>query len=128
MAYKNLQEFIKKLEQERELVRIKTLVDPELEITEITDRVSKMHGPALLFENVKGSSMPVLINAFGSEKRMALSLNTDQLDSIGQEITDLLAMKDNMLHSMMDKLRMLPKLAELASMLPRMVTSRPMPV
>lgn len=125
MAYKNLQEFIKKLEQERELVRIKTLVDPELEITEITDRVSKMHGPALLFENVKGSSMPVLINAFGSEKRMALSLNTDQLDSIGQEITDLLAMKDNMLHSMMDKLRMLPKLAELASMLPRMVKNAP---
>ncbi len=125
MAYKNLQEFIKKLEQERELVRIKTLVDPELEITEITDRISKKHGPALLFENVKGSSMPVLINAFGSDKRMALSLNTDQLDSIGQEITDLLAMKDNMPHSMMDKLRMLPKLAELASMLPRMVKNAP---
>lgn len=125
MAYKDLHDFIKKLENEGELLRINTLVDPELEITEITDRVSKMHGPALLFENVKGSDMPVLMNAFGSEKRMALSLNTDKLDSIGQEITDLLAMKDNMPHSMMDKLRMLPKLAELASMLPRMVKNAP---
>ncbi|NLB53398.1 MAG: menaquinone biosynthesis decarboxylase [Syntrophomonadaceae bacterium] len=125
MAYKDLHDFIKKLENEGELLRINTLVDPELEITEITDRVSKMHGPALLFENVKGSDMPVLMNAFGSEKRMALSLNTDKLDSIGQEITDLLAMKDNMPHSMMDKLRMLPKLAELASMLPRMIKNAP---
>jgi 4-hydroxy-3-polyprenylbenzoate decarboxylase len=125
VAYKDLHDFIKKLENEGELLRINTLVDPELEITEITDRVSKMHGPALLFENVKGSDMPVLMNAFGSEKRMALSLNTDKLDSIGQEITDLLAMKDNMPHSMMDKLRMLPKLAELASMLPRMIKNAP---
>jgi 4-hydroxy-3-polyprenylbenzoate decarboxylase len=125
VAYKDLHDFIKKLENEGELLRINTLVDPELEITEITDRVSKMHGPALLFENVKGSDMPVLINAFGSEKRMELSLNTDKLDSIGQEITDLLAMKDNIPNSMIDKLRMLPKLAELASMLPRMVKNAP---
>ena len=125
MAYKDLQEFIKRLEDEGELIRITTLVDPELEITEITDRVSKMHGPALLFENVKGSSMPVLMNAFGSEKRMAMSLNTDNLDDIGQEITDLLAMKDSLPHSMLDKLKLLPKLAELASFMPRMVKSAP---
>lgn len=125
MAYKDLQEFIKKLENEGELHRIKAPVDPELEITEITDRVSKRSGPALLFENVKGSDMPVLINAFGSEKRMALSLNVSKLDEIGREISDLLALKDNIPHSVLDKLKMLPKLAELSSFLPRMVKSAP---
>lgn len=77
MAYRDLREFIPRLEQRGELVRIKTQVDPELEITEIEDRISK--GPAaqnkaLLFENVKGSTMPVLINAFGNEQRMAWAL------------------------------------------------------
>jgi 4-hydroxy-3-polyprenylbenzoate decarboxylase len=125
LAYKDLGEFISKLEKEGELVRIKTLVDPELEITEITDRVSKMHGPALLFENVRGSSMPVLINAFGSEKRMAMSLGAENLDDIGKEISDWLALKDNLPSSMMDKLKMLPKLAELSSLMPRTVKKAP---
>ncbi len=125
MAYKDLGEFISKLEKEGELVRIKTLVDPELEITEITDRVSKMHGPALLFENVRGSSMPVLINAFGSEKRMAMSLGAENLDDIGKEISDWLALKDNLPSSMMEKLKMLPKLAELSSLMPRTVKKAP---
>ncbi|HBK54574.1 MAG TPA: menaquinone biosynthesis decarboxylase, partial [Syntrophomonas wolfei] len=80
MAYKDLQEFIQVLESAGELKRITVEVDPELEITEITDRVSKNYGPALLFEKAKGSDMPVLINAFGSEKRMALSLQVDKLD------------------------------------------------
>ncbi len=125
MAYNDLGEFISKLEKEGELVRIKTLVDPELEITEITDRVSKMHGPALLFENVRGSSMPVLINAFGSEKRMAMSLGVENLDDIGKEISDWLSLKDNLPSSMMDKLKMLPKLAELSSIMPRTVKKAP---
>jgi len=125
LAYKDLGEFISKLEKEGELVRIKTLVDPELEITEITDRVSKMHGPALLFENVRGSSMPVLINAFGSEKRMAMSLGAENLDDIGKEISDWLALKDNLPSSMMEKLKMLPKLAELSSLMPRTVKKAP---
>ena len=125
MAYKDLGEFISKLEEQGELVRIKTLVDPELEITEITDRVSKMHGPALLFENVKGSSMPVLINAFGSERRMAMSLGAKNLDDIGTEISDWLALKDNLPSSMVDKLKMLPKLAELSSLMPRTVKKAP---
>lgn len=125
MAYKDLGEFISKLEEQGELVRIKTLVDPELEITEITDRVSKMHGPALLFENVKGASMPVLINAFGSERRMAMSLGAKNLDDIGTEISDWLALKDNLPSSMVDKLKMLPKLAELSSLMPRTVKKAP---
>ncbi len=68
MAYTNLREFIKDLEKAGELKRIKTVVSPDLEITEITDRISKAHGPALLFEKVEGSKMPLLINAFGSKK------------------------------------------------------------
>ena len=75
MAYKNLQEFINVLEREGELVRIKTYVDPHLEIAEITDRISKSKdgGKALLFENT-GYDFPVLMNAYGSEKRMCLAL------------------------------------------------------
>ena len=72
MNYPSLREFIDRLEREGELLRIKESVSPILEITKITDRVSKQPGggKALLFENVEGSSMPVLINAFGSTKRM----------------------------------------------------------
>ena len=73
MAYHDLREFIAALERAGELRRIRTEVDPILEITEIADRVSKRGGPALLFERVKGSSMPVLINAFGSPARMSLA-------------------------------------------------------
>lgn len=64
-AYRDLHEFIEVLEKKGLLKRINAVVDPVLEITEITDRISKMDGPALLFENVKGASCPVLINAFG---------------------------------------------------------------
>ena len=70
MIFKNQQQFIKELEAIGELKRITKEVDPYLEITQIADRVSKEYGPALLFENVKGSQYPLLINAFGSYKRM----------------------------------------------------------
>ena len=86
MAFKDLREFIAALESRGLLKRIQTEVDPDLEITEITDRVSKQEGSknvALLFERVKGSDMPVLINAFGSYERMALALGVEKLDDIG---------------------------------------------
>jgi 4-hydroxy-3-polyprenylbenzoate decarboxylase len=75
MAYRNQQHFIDTLEKEGELLRIKTFVDPKLEMAEITDRMSKQPGggKALLFENT-GSDFPVLMNAYGSEKRMCLAL------------------------------------------------------
>ncbi len=75
MAYKNLQHFIETLEKEGELIRIKEYVNPKLEIAEITDRISKTPGggKALLFENT-GYDFPVLMNAYGSEKRMCLAL------------------------------------------------------
>ena len=121
MAYKDLREFITILEEKGELCRIKAVVDPELEITEITDRVSKAEGPALLFENVKGSEMPVLINAYGSRKRMSWSLGVEDLDDIGAEIMDLLELVDNIPDSFLGKVKMLPTLAQLAKYFPKIV-------
>lgn len=86
MARRNLQKFMKELEQRGELSRIAAEVSPVLEITEITDRISKAHGKALLFEQVEGSRYPVLINAFGSYGRMSLSLSAQRLDDIADDI------------------------------------------
>ena len=96
MSFRNLREFIRTLEQRDELIRISAVVDPELEITEITDRISK--GPlaqnkALLFENVKGSNMPVLINAFGSATRMSLALNVDELNGLNVNLAKVIDMR-----------------------------------
>jgi 4-hydroxy-3-polyprenylbenzoate decarboxylase len=125
MAYKDLREFIQALEKAGELVRIKTLVNPELEITEITDRVSKKLGPALLFENVKGSNLPLLINAFGSPRRMAMSLKVNKLDDIAEEIMELLGIADNIPVSIFDKIKVLPHLSKLASYTPKLVKQGP---
>ncbi|HBE87045.1 MAG TPA: menaquinone biosynthesis decarboxylase [Lachnoclostridium sp.] len=89
MSYRGLQDFIHKLEERGELIRVTEKVSPLLEITEITDRVCKSEsnsGKALLFEHVEGSPYPVLMNAFGTDKRMALSLGADSLDDIAAEI------------------------------------------
>ena len=90
MAYKNLQHFIDVLEREGELVRIKEYVNPKLEISEITDRISKTAGggKALLFENT-GYDFPVLMNAYGSDKRMCLALGVRHLDDVAKEIESL---------------------------------------
>jgi 4-hydroxy-3-polyprenylbenzoate decarboxylase len=96
MAFKDLSDYIKKLEKAGELVRIKTPVSPDLEITEVTDRISKMpaaKNKALLFENVEGHSMPVLINAFGSEKRMAMALGVECLEDLRHNLAKLIDMK-----------------------------------
>lgn len=90
MAYRDLQEFMDKLESAGELMRIKEPVSPELEITEITNRNCKEHGPALLFENVPGYTMPILTNAFGSMKRMAFALEASNLDNLGEEVLDFI--------------------------------------
>src|SRR5512136_847149 len=96
MAFRDLREFIQLLEQRGELARITTEVDPELEITEITDRISKspaVSNKALLFENVKGSAMPVLINAFGSASRMAWALGVDDLDELNHKLAAVLDLR-----------------------------------
>jgi 4-hydroxy-3-polyprenylbenzoate decarboxylase len=121
VAYKDLSEFIRVLENAGELIRIKTEVDADLEITEITDRVSKAYGPALLFENVRGSALPLLINAFGSEKRMAMSLGVDSFEEISDDILGFLQLADQMPQSFIDKVKVIPKLAQISGFIPRMV-------
>src|SRR3982751_4044469 len=90
MAYKNLAQFIDLLESKGELIRIREYVNPKLEIAEITDRISKTSGggKALLFENT-GYEFPVLMNAYGSEKRMCLALGVNHLDDVAKEIEQL---------------------------------------
>ncbi len=123
MAYKNLQHFIDVLEQAGELVRIKEFVDPVLEITEVTDRVSKQYGPALLFENT-GTGFPLLINAMGTEKRMAMALGVQNLDDIGHEIEELIKKITGPKEGIMDKLRMLPTLGALGSWMPSVISGK----
>src|SRR5687767_15824154 len=116
MAFKNQQEFIRLLDQEGELVRIKEFVDPNLEIAEITDRISKTPGggKALLFENT-GYNFPVLMNAYGSERRMCLALGVNHLDDVAKEIEQLFHLLSSPKEGIMDKLKLLPKLGQFAS-------------
>jgi 4-hydroxy-3-polyprenylbenzoate decarboxylase len=126
MAIDDLRDWIKTLEQHGELKRIREEVSPELEITEITDRVSKSGGPALLFENVKGHpGHQVFINQFGSERRMAMALGVDNLDAIADRIQALLNLKAP--EGFLDKLKMLPQLGELTSAFPKTVSSKNAP-
>ena len=143
MAYDDLRDWIKTLEKHGELKRIREEVSPELEITEITDRVSKIGshasahasvekdkyapgGPALLFENVKGHpGHKVLINQFGSERRMALALGVDRFDEIADRITGLMNVKAP--EGLFDKLKMLPQLGALTSAFPKTVSAKDAP-
>lgn len=90
MSFKDLREFISLLEQEGELKRITAEVDPNLEITEIADRCLRSGGPALLFENPKGSSVPLLANLFGNTKRIALAMGQQDLEGL-RDVGRLLA-------------------------------------
>jgi 4-hydroxy-3-polyprenylbenzoate decarboxylase len=123
MAFKNLDQFIKALEKARELKRISESVSPYLEITEITDRVCKKQGPALLFENVEGHTMPVLINAFGSYRRMCMALGVEDFAEIAQDILDFIEMEAP--QGLIKKLKLLPKLKRLSDMFPRKVDTAP---
>lgn len=122
-CYKNLTEFIEALDQAGELTRIKTLVDPELEISEIVDRVSKSQGggKALLFENVKGSRIPVLINAFGSFKRMAMAMGCDRIDEPAELITEFLELSAAP-KTFSGQVKLLGRLASLSKIPPKSVS------
>jgi 4-hydroxy-3-polyprenylbenzoate decarboxylase len=147
LAYEDLRDWIKALDTAGELRRIREEVDPILEIAEITDRASKAGrkgaakgsnesghsggippgGPALLFEKVKGyPGSPVLMNQFGSEKRMQMALGGSSLDEIAQRIQGLLQLK--VPGGMLDKLKLLPMLAEFGKFFPQMVASKDAPV
>ena len=126
VSFQDLREFIQLLEDRGQLRRIEAPVKRELEITEIADRVVK--GPkaqnhALLFEHVEGAAMPVLINAFGSEERMAWALGVERLDELGAKIKGLLDLK--MPGSLIDKMKKGLELLDVARAGPKRVKSGP---
>jgi 4-hydroxy-3-polyprenylbenzoate decarboxylase len=139
LAYDDLRDWIRTLERAGELKRITAEVSPELEITEITDRVSKIGskgnaaqakyapgGPALLFENIKGHpGQKVFINQFGSERRMAMALGVEKLDDIAERIRGLMNMKAP--EGLFDKLKMLPQLGAITSAFPKTVSAKDAP-
>jgi 4-hydroxy-3-polyprenylbenzoate decarboxylase len=132
VAYKGLADFVSAIEARGELRRVEVEVDPELEITEIADRVMSAGGPALLFEKVKGSAYPLLINAMGSEARMALALGAASLDEKANEIEELLswawsqARDPSILSAIAKGLPgVLPRLPAFLSLLPKRVSRPP---
>src|SRR6266566_9670263 len=118
----NLREWIALLEREGELVRVSAEVDPHLEITEIVDRVVKAGGPALLFENPR-SEHALLINQFGTERRMCLALGVESLDEAGRRIGDVLEMQPP--QGLAEQVKGLKKLKSIADSQPKRVRSAP---
>src|SRR5213083_214705 len=120
---KDLRDWIALLEREGELVRISAEVDADLEITEIVDRTVKAGGPALLFENVKGSRHPLLINQFGTERRMCLAFGVESLDDVAAKLESVLEMQPP--QGLADKVRSLGKLKSIADSMPKEVSKAP---
>jgi 4-hydroxy-3-polyprenylbenzoate decarboxylase len=133
LAYNDLRDWIKQLDKSGELKHITAEVDPVLEMAEIADRAAKLGrgtskagGPALLFENIKGHpGARVLMNQFGSERRMRLALETESLDAIADRIRTLL--KPQTPTSFMDKMKMLPMLAEVGNFFPKVIAAKDAP-
>ena len=125
MAYRSLREFVDTLDKAGELVRIKEYVNPELEIAEITDRISKTpdRNKALLFENT-GTDFPLLINSMGNQKRMCIALGVENLDDVMHEIEALFKTLSTPKNGMLEKLAMLPQLGKFASWMPKVVKGR----
>ena len=120
---KDLRDWIALLEREGELVRVAAEVDPDLEITEIVDRTVKAGGPALLFEQPKGARHPLLINQFGTERRMCLAFGVDRLDDVSRRLSDVLEMQPP--SGLIDKVRGLHKLKSIADSMPQTVRRGP---
>jgi 4-hydroxy-3-polyprenylbenzoate decarboxylase len=120
MAYDDLRDFIRALEKNKELKRIPFEVDPKLEITEFADRSVKNGGPALLFEKPTGSKVPLLINGFASMRRMEIALQVSSVDEVAKRISEYLEMR--MPEGLLNKLKMLPKLAEMGAFFPKIVS------
>lgn len=123
MPYNSLADFVQVLERAGELKRITHPVKAELEVSEIADRVMKTNGPALLFENVVDKQIPLLINAFGSTKRMALALDVADVEEIAQEIAKLIQTRPP--KSFKDKIHLLGELMKLAGIPPKIVRNGP---
>jgi 4-hydroxy-3-polyprenylbenzoate decarboxylase len=123
MAYRDLREFIRALEENHELKRIPFEVDPVLEITEFADRAVKAGRPALLFEKPKGYTIPVLINSFAGMRKMEIALEVDSVEEVAARIVEFLEMR--MPEGLIGKLKMLPKLAEMGAFFPKIVNRGP---
>jgi len=123
MAYRDLRDFIRALEEKGELKRIAIEVDPILEITEFADRAVKQGGPALLFEKPKGYGIPVLMNAFASARKMEIALEVGSVEEVAARIVEFLEMR--VPEGLIGKLKMLPKLAEMGAFFPRAVSTAP---
>ncbi len=123
MSFKDLPGFVKALERAGELRRVKLEVNPHLEITEFADRAVKSGGPALLFENPTGSETPLLINAFASMRRMEIALGVDDIEDVAARIAGFIELQQP--QSLLDKLKLLPKLNELQAVFPKRVSDGP---
>ena len=123
MAYRDLREFISALERRGLLKRVSAQADPVLEIAGINNRVVKAEGPALLFENPKGSKVPCVVNLFGSYERMKLALEVESLDEIGGKMLEFL--EPEIPTNLIEKLKALPKLKKLSDFIPKYVKSGP---
>jgi len=121
VSYRDLTDFVRALEKRGELHRISAEVDPVLEITEITDRTVKTGGPALLFERPKGSRIPLITNLLGTERRMNLALEVESLDEVADRVRSFIDVQSP--QGILEKVKMLPKLAELGSFFPKTVRS-----
>lgn len=123
MKWNSLRHFVEFLKDKNELVFVREEVDPLLEITEIADRVMKSEGPALYFEKIKGSPYPVLINLYGSYRRMSWALGVEDLEEHPKRLKELLSTQAP--QSFWDKLKMVPKLAEVARAIPKTTSKAP---
>ena len=119
MPYNSLSDFVQVLERAGEVRRITHPVKAELEIAEIADRVMKAGGPALFFENVVGKNIPLLINAFGSMKRMAMALSVNDIDEIVKKISKLIQLQPP--KTFKDKIQLAGELIKLAGLPPKIV-------
>tara|TARA_B100001750_G_C15520158_1_gene610893 strand:+ start:81 stop:1550 length:1470 start_codon:yes stop_codon:yes gene_type:complete len=122
--FKDLREYIEFLKSKDDLVVIDELVDQDLEITEITDRIVKTDGPALYFPNVKNNDIPLLINIFGSKRRMCWALGVDDLNDLGDKVEQVLGMVSNPPTSLFDKFNALAKIAGVAKSQPKIISTK----
>jgi 4-hydroxy-3-polyprenylbenzoate decarboxylase len=123
MAFRDLRDFLSALEAGGELKKIQAPVSADLEVAEIADRAVKSGGPALLFENVKGHDVPLAMNLFGTMGRMCLALGVSSLDEIGARMVEVI--EPEIPSNLIEKIKMLPKLARLADFIPKTVSSGP---
>lgn len=123
MPFTDMRDFMSRLEDEGELIRINAPVSVDLEISEILRRVMIAEGPAILFENVLNYKMPVAANLFGSEKRLKIAFEVEDFEQLGSRITELLSIR--MPSGLLEKVKALPMLAELSGYSPKLVKKGP---